>query len=93
MSHEDCPGVPYECAGALARIEQALDGQITPTRAAEIRLQFEECQPCLVAYDIELKLHVTLSEECREAAPVDLRGRIGEALARIDLMQIEITDL
>ena len=93
MSHEDCPGVPQECAGALSRFEQALDGPVTPAEAARIRRLFDHCQPCLVAYDVQLKVHGTLSEQCREAAPPDLMGRIGAALESIDLTQLDVTDL
>lgn len=93
MSHEDCPGIPYECEGALSRFEKALDGKVTPSELAKIRSQFDHCQPCLVAWDVQLKVHGTLSEECREAAPPSLMGRIGDALDRVDLSQVEVTDL
>ena len=93
MSHEDCPGVPHECAGALSRIERALDGHMTAVEAAQIRHQFDHCPPCLDAYDIELKVHGALSEQCREAAPADLRLRICAALERVDLSQLDVTDL
>ena len=93
MSHEDCPGVPYECAGALARFEELLDGQMTAAKAARIRGLFDECQPCLAAYDVQIKLHVELTAQCHEAAPPELKNRIGEALERIDLSQLDVTDL
>ena len=93
MSHEDCPGIHHECAGALSRFEKALDGRLTPAEVETFRSQFDHCQPCLVAYDVELKLHGTLSEQCHEAAPPDLRGRIGDALACVDLSQLDVTDL
>jgi mycothiol system anti-sigma-R factor len=93
MSHEDCPGVPYDCEGALERIEKALDGQLTSAQAADLRAQFAHCQPCLGAFDLEVRLHVRLSEQCQEQAPAGLKLRIDAALLRIDLTQVEITDL
>jgi len=66
---------------------------MTAAEAAQIRHQFDHCPPCLVAYDIELKVHGALAAQCSEAAPADLRLRIVATLERIDLSHLDVTDL
>lgn len=93
MTHEDCPGVPYDCDGAMKRITAALDGRVTEQRITELLVEFDDCAPCVRAFRLEVRIQHTLSESCHEEAPPELRARISEALTRIDLSGIEVTDL
>lgn len=93
MTHEDCPGVPYDCEGAMRRITSALDGRVTEQRLSELLAEFGDCAPCVRAFRLEVRIQHTLHDSCHTEAPPHLRTRIAETLSRIDLTGIDVTDL
>jgi len=91
--NNQCPGVPEQCDHARQVIGAALDGFVGSSRLTILRTELDHCRPCLQAFDLEMRFRVVMSQGCIEKAPIELRVRITEALARIDLNEVDVTDL
>ena len=89
----ECSGAPGACPHAAQRIMQAAEGIPDPTRIAALRRELENCAPCVAAFDTQLNVQSLVALHCREQAPESLRIRISETLQRIDLSNIDVTDL
>ncbi|MFC5380578.1 mycothiol system anti-sigma-R factor [Aquipuribacter nitratireducens] len=76
-------GKPHEtdCADALDRLYEYIDGELTPEVKHKIRVHLDECAPCLDQADVERAVKALVSRSCREGAPEGLRQRV---LARLD---------
>jgi mycothiol system anti-sigma-R factor len=70
-----------ECAEALHRIYQFLDGELTAEKAAAIQRHLDLCPPCIGAFEFEAELRVLVSRGCREVVPEELRRRVAAILA------------
>ncbi len=79
-----CNDTHVDCTAALHELYQYLDGEMTETRRAEIRLHIEECAPCLDAFDFEMELRQLVARTCQCEAPEALRDRIAQALRDCD---------
>lgn len=90
---ENCPGIPEDCAHARRVITAALDGVVAAPRLASLRAELGRCAPCLGTFDLELRFRAVMSQQCRESAPDSLRLRITHAIERIDLRNIDVSDL
>jgi hypothetical protein len=84
---------PLNCAKAMGCIEGARNPSITALEMTQLRGELLECAPCLHAFDLEVKLRVTMSPSMSELPTADFRARITQTLASIDLSQIDVSDL
>ena len=82
-----CEGEDDECAQALARVYEYLDGEMSPGDCAQIREHIEDCAPCLKQYDLDVALKALVRRSCQDSAPPDLRERI---LVKITEVRIEL---
>ena len=89
----ECSGTPGACPYAAQRIMQAAEGIPDPVHNAALRRQLENCAPCVATFDMQLNVQSLVALHCREQAPESLRIRISETLDRIDLSNIDVTDL
>ena len=83
---------PLNCNKAMACIEGARDPSNTPLQLTQLRGELLECAPCLHAFDMEVRLRVTMSPSMSELPTADFRARITQTLAAVDLSQLDITD-
>ncbi len=70
------------CSAALQRLWDYIDAELTPEDEAELREHLQGCPPCLAEYSIDVVLKNLVRRSCREEAPVELRVRITETIAR-----------
>ena len=89
----ECPGNPNDCRHAALLLLAAAEGLPDPARTAALRGELSGCAPCLEAFDLQLNVQSLVALHCREQAPESLRIRISETLQRIDLSEIDVTDL
>jgi mycothiol system anti-sigma-R factor len=76
-----------DCAQALARVYEYLDGEMSPADLHRIREHIEDCGPCLQQYDLDIALKALVRRSCQESAPADLRERI---MVKLTEIRIEI---
>ncbi len=89
----ECPGIPSDCGHASRLLMAVGEGVPSPTRTAALRQELTGCAPCLEAFDLQVNVQNLVALHCREQAPESLRIRISETLQRIDLGNIDVTDL
>jgi mycothiol system anti-sigma-R factor len=82
-----CDADDADCAQALARVYEYLDGELSPNDLDRIREHIEDCGPCLQQYDLDIALKALVRRSCQESAPADLRERI---MVKITEIRIEI---
>ena len=70
------------CAAALQRLWSYVDAELTADDEAELRDHLAGCPPCLAEYSIDVVLKNLVRRSCQEEAPVELRVRITETIAR-----------
>lgn len=82
---DEAPAAPAEddaCAAALHRLWGYVDAELTAEDEAELRDHLAGCPPCLAEYSIDVVLKNLVRRSCQEEAPVGLRVRITETIAR-----------
>jgi len=82
-----CDSDETDCAQALARVYEFLDGEMSPTDLDRIREHVVDCEPCLREYDLDTALKALVRRSCQESAPADLRERI---MVKITEVRIEL---
>jgi mycothiol system anti-sigma-R factor len=82
-----CDADDADCAQALARVYEYLDGEMGPTDLERIREHLDDCSPCLRQYDLDIALKALVRRSCQESAPPDLRERI---MVKITEVRIEL---
>jgi len=82
-----CDADDADCAQALARVYEYLDGELSPADLDKIREHIDECGPCLQQYDLDVALKALVRRSCQESAPADLRERI---MVKLTEIRIEI---
>ena len=82
-----CEADETDCAQALARVYEYLDGELSPSDLEQIRDHLDDCGNCLRQYDLDVALKALVRRSCRESAPADLRDRI---LVKITEVRIEL---
>ena len=82
-----CESDDADCAQALARVYEYLDGEMSPSDLERIREHVVDCEPCLRQYDLDTALKALVRRSCQESAPADLRERI---MVKITEVRIEI---
>ena len=69
------------CRGALARLYEYIDGELSPADARAVKLHLKICRACSKRFRFEEQLLAGIRERCRTAAiPEELRQRIESAL-------------
>ncbi len=91
--NRQCPGVPELCEHSRSVISQALEGIPTPTGVQAARDELGACLPCVQEIDFQVRFKVAMSQQATDHAPPSLQLRITEALGRVDLGDIDVTDL
>jgi len=82
-----CESDDADCAQALARVYEYLDGEMSPADLERIREHVVDCEPCLHQYDLDTALKALVRRSCQESAPADLRERI---MVKITEVRIEL---
>lgn len=90
---DNCPGIPEDCDHARRVLEDAMNGFVIAPKLIELRTEIGHCAPCVHTFDLEIRFRAAMSERCPESAPAELRIRITEALSRVDLGKVNISDL
>lgn len=83
--HEEAGAGPADCESVLRELYTFLDGELTSGRRQAIERHLDACHDCIGAYDFEAELKIVIASRCHDEAPASLRGRIADALERIDL--------
>lgn len=73
-----------ECREALAELFAYLDGEVAAQDRDHVAAHLERCSDCLEAFEFHHELRQLVAERCRTDAPIDLRSRILDAIARLD---------
>jgi anti-sigma factor (TIGR02949 family) len=69
------------CRGALARLYEYIDGELSPADTKAVKFHLKLCRECSKRFRFEEQLLAGIREKCRTAAiPEDLRKRIEAAL-------------
>ena len=82
-----CDADDADCAQALARVYEYLDGEMSPADYERIREHIDDCSPCLQQYDLDVALKALVRRSCQESAPADLRERI---MVKITEIRIDV---
>jgi hypothetical protein len=90
---QSCPGIPEQCEHSRAVISQALEGVINPMGVDAARSELGHCFPCVQEIEFQVRFKLAMAERATEHAPPSLQLRISEALGRVDLGDIDVTDL
>ena len=70
-----------DCDGAMHRVYEYLDGELTMWKRRAIARHLDECPPCAHGFTFEIEIRrVVVSKCCSEQVPADLRARIAAAL-------------
>lgn len=81
-----CSDDTVDCAEALDRVYEYLDGELDPSRLELVRLHLDECSHCLQQFGLEQEVRMLVARGCTCAqAPQQLRDRI---LARITTIRV-----
>lgn len=86
------PCKPLECDKAMGLIDQARDPSLTAMSLNSLRAQLGDCDPCVRAFDVELRVRTTMTPSMSELPSVDFRARISHTLASVDLSKLDIAD-
>lgn len=82
-----------QCDYARSLIAQATEGLPSIQAVQSITEQLSHCPPCAQGLQVELRFKMAMAQSCRQQAPPSLQLRISESLKRVDLSQIDVTDL
>jgi hypothetical protein len=91
--NSSCPGVPELCEHSKALISQVLEGMPTIADVAAAQQELGHCLPCVQQIDFQVRFKTAMAQQATDTAPPALQLRISEALGRVDLGQIDVTDL
>lgn len=69
-----------DCEGAIRRIYEYLDGELTAWKRAAIARHLDDCPPCANGFDFEIELRQVIAFKCRDDVPPALRRRIALAI-------------
>lgn len=90
MNPGDCQ--PLQCEKAMNCIDGVRNPVVSAVEIHELRTQLVHCAPCLRAFELEVRIKVTMTPTTSELPSADFRLRITETLASIDLSKLDITD-
>jgi mycothiol system anti-sigma-R factor len=69
-----------DCEGAITRVYEYLDGELTVWRRRAITRHLDRCPPCAQGFTFEVEVRRVIITKCSEEVPAELRARIEAAL-------------
>jgi len=87
------PPQPHRCADTASLILRALEGVPNPGVIDAVRSSLVQCPPCCDAFEVEIRFKIVMAQRTTEKAPPSLQLRISETLRRVDLGDIDVSDL
>jgi mycothiol system anti-sigma-R factor len=69
-----------DCEGAIHRVYEYLDGELTVWKRRAIARHLDECPPCAEGFTFEFELRRVVVSKCHEEVPSDLKNRIAQQL-------------
>lgn len=87
------PTGPHRCEDTPAFVLRALEGIPDPAVIDAVRSRLAPCPPCVQALDVEIRFKLAMSQRATDKAPASLQLRISETLRRVDLGDIDVSDL
>ena len=91
--YQPCPGIPEQCEHSQALISKVLEGIPNAAAVDAARNELSRCLPCVQQIDFQVRFKVAMAQRATDEAPPSLQLRISEALGRVDLADIDVTDL
>jgi hypothetical protein len=88
-----CPGIPEQCEHSRAVMSRVLEGFPDSGIVEAAQRELSQCLSCLQQIDFEVRFKLAMSQRATDQAPPSLQLRISDALGRIDLSEIDVTDL
>ncbi len=88
-----CPGIPDQCEHSAAVISQVLEGMPSPAAVDAARRELEHCYPCVQKIDFQVRFKVAMAQRATDEAPPMLQLRVTKALGRVDLSDVDVSDL
>jgi hypothetical protein len=83
----------HRCDDTAVLVLRALEGLPDPDTIEAVRHQLGDCWPCVQKLDLEVRFKVVMAQRATDKAPISLQLRITETLKRVDLGEIDVTDL
>lgn len=93
MTSGSCSGRGHLCEASLALIAEALEGVPSPETVEAARRRLAECGPCAHVLEVQIRFKLAMGQACRAQAPVSLQLRITSTLRRVELGDVDVTDL
>ena len=90
---QSCPGIPDECEHSRAVMSRILEGVPNPGIIEAAQAELSQCLPCVQQIDFEVRFKTVMAQRATDQAPPSLQLRISAALGRVDLSEIDVTDL
>lgn len=87
------PPPRHHCADTPALILRALEGVPDASVIEAVRSSLAPCPPCVDAFEVEIRFKIAMAQHTMQKAPRSLQLRISETLQRVDLGEIDVTDL
>ena len=69
-----------DCSDALLELYEYLDGELTPSRRADIAQHLTACGECFEAFDFQAELKQVIAHKCRDEVPESLKARVADLL-------------
>jgi mycothiol system anti-sigma-R factor len=73
-----------DCEGAIHRVYEYLDGELTVWKRRAIARHLDECPPCAEGFTFEFELRRVVVSKCHEEVPSDLKARIAQQLGIVE---------
>jgi mycothiol system anti-sigma-R factor len=73
-----------DCDGAIHRVYEYLDGELTMWKRRAIARHLDECPPCAEGFTFEIELRRVVVSKCHEEVPADLKARIAQQLGIVE---------
>jgi hypothetical protein len=86
-------GADHRCSDTPPLILRALEGMPDPGVIGAVRRSLGPCRPCVDALEVEIRFKIVMAQKATDKAPRSLQLRISETLKRVDLGEIDVTDL
>jgi len=83
----------HRCADTPPLILRALEGVPDPNVIDAVRASLRPCPPCVDSLDVEIRFKIAMAQRATDKAPPWLQLRISQTLQRVDLGDIDVTDL
>ncbi len=91
--HSSCPGIPERCEHSQALISKILEGIPDADEIESARQELAHCAPCVQEIDFQVRFKLAMCQNATDQAPESLQLRISQALGRVDLSEVDVTDL